>query len=102
MPEPRTWTYVQKFTGHYLNATSHLDDLVLAHTVVREFVVKAFRDQFQHLIALLPAGDFFVALLVHPCASRTISTSRDSFKLKKRSSAFRNPRDHQADQTYDK
>jgi hypothetical protein len=67
---------------------SHLDDLVLSHTVVREFVVKAFRDQFQHLIALLPAGDFFVALLVHPCASRTISTSRDSFKFKKRSQLF--------------
>jgi hypothetical protein len=44
-----------------------VDDLLLAHAVVREFVVKAFRDQLQHLIALLFAGDFFVAPLVHRC-----------------------------------
>ena len=44
-----------------------MDDLLLAHAVLREFVVKAFRDQLQHLIALLFASDFFVALLVHRC-----------------------------------
>ena len=41
------------------------EDLVLPHAVIDEFVVKAFRDQFQHPIALLLAGDFFIALLVH-------------------------------------
>src|SRR5437588_4879806 len=43
------------------------EDLVLPDTVIDEFVVKAFRDQFQHPIALLLAGDFFIALLVHRC-----------------------------------
>src|SRR2546430_12648429 len=43
------------------------DDLCLANAVVNEFVIKAFGDEFQHLISLLLAGNFFVALLVHPC-----------------------------------
>src|SRR5204863_7418644 len=43
------------------------DDLVLLDAVIDEFVVKAFRDEFQHPIALLLAGDFFIALLVHRC-----------------------------------
>ena len=41
------------------------EDFLLAHAIVDQFVVKAFRDQFQHLIALLLAGHFFVISLVH-------------------------------------
>src|SRR5207253_5162893 len=51
------------------------DDLWLADAIVNEFVIKAFRDEFQHLISLLLAGNFFVALLfhffrVHPTSSK--------------------------------
>ena len=43
------------------------EDLFLTHAVVDQFVIKAFRYQFQHLIPLLLGGDFCVTLLLHCC-----------------------------------
>src|SRR5919112_3265113 len=75
---------------------SHLDDLVPAHTVVREFVVKAFRDYFQHLIALFLSSNFFVALLLHGYR-RIISPSQlKSRRLADRKGSIRATRDERA------